>query len=331
MSEHETTAQTQAAAADTPALEERSAAGLERRLLVALGGGVLLGTAWIGGLLGVNAQIAQIPAFLGALILVIPLLSGAWKEISTGRPGGDALATLAVLAAMASEMYLAAGFLALFLWAANLILSRTAWGAQRAIRDLVHLTPDTARRITESGEEETVSLSSLNKGDVVRVRPGENLPVDGRVVKGASDINQASLTGEAVPVEVGAGLPVYAGTTNLTGQIDIEVTAVAAETTIGKVEALIREAESSKTRRQEIIEQLAGYYFWVVLMVAALVWFFATRSGEEAVPRSGLAPRHHGACGHVPGRPTHLAPHGHGRRLCRSGTSWHHDQADSYA
>ena len=283
MSEHETTAQTQAAAADTPALEERSAAGLERRLLVALGGGVLLGTAWIGGLLGVNAQIAQIPAFLGALILVIPLLSGAWKEISTGRPGGDALATLAVLAAMASEMYLAAGFLALFLWAANLILSRTAWGAQRAIRDLVHLTPDTARRITASGAEETVSLSSLNKGDVVRVRPGENLPVDGRVVKGASDINQASLTGEAVPVEVGAGLPVYAGTTNLTGQIDIEVTAVAAETTIGKVEALIREAESSKTRRQEIIEQLAGYYFWVVLMVAALVWFFATRSGEEAV------------------------------------------------
>ncbi|MDG1838499.1 MAG: cation-translocating P-type ATPase [Phycisphaerales bacterium] len=283
MSEHEMTAQTPAAATDPPALEERSAAGLERRLLVALGGGVLLGTAWIGGLLGVNAQIAQIPAFLGALILVIPLLSGAWKELSTGRPGGDALATLAVLAAMASGMYLAAGFLALFLWAANLILSRTAWGAQRAIRDLVHLTPDTARRISASGEEETVSLSSLNKGDVVRVRPGENLPVDGRVVKGESDINQASLTGEAVPVEVGTGLPVYAGTTNLTGQIDIEVTAVAAETTIGKVEALIREAESSKTRRQEIIEQLAGYYFWVVLMVAALVWFFATRSGEEAV------------------------------------------------
>jgi heavy metal translocating P-type ATPase len=287
MSEHETIPQSMAPQSDIPvdpALdEERSAAGLERRLLIALGGGVLLGTAWIGGLLGVNAQIAQIPAFLGALILVIPLLGGAWREISTGKPGGDALATLAVLAAMSSEMYLAAGFLALFLWAANLVLSRTAWGAQRAIRDLVHLTPDIARRINASGEEESVSLNSLNKGDVVRVRPGENLPVDGRVVKGASDINQASLTGEAVPVEVKSGLPVYAGTTNLTGQIDIEVTAVAAETTIGKVEALIREAESSRTQRQEIIEQLAGYYFWVVLMVAALVWFFATRSGEEAV------------------------------------------------
>ncbi len=262
--------------------DERSAAGLERRLLVALGGGVLLGTAWIGGLIGINPQISQIPAFLGALILVIPLLGGAWREIATGRSAGDALATLAVLATMASEMYLAAGFLALFLWAANLVLSRTAWGAQRAIRDLVHLTPDTARRVGAGGEQ-TVRLSSLSKGDVVRVRPGENLPVDGRVIKGESDINQASLTGEAVPVEVGQGAPVYAGTTNLTGQIDIEVTAVEAETTIGKVEELIREAESSRTRRQEIIEQLAGYYFWVVIMVAALVWFFATRSGEEAV------------------------------------------------
>ena len=261
----------------------RSAAGLERRLLIALGGGVLLATAWIGDLLGVDPRIAQIPAFLGALALVIPLLGGAWREIGMGRPSGDALASLAVLAAMSSEMYLAAGFLALFLWTANLVLSRTAWGAQRAIRDLVHLTPDTARQLTNDGTESMVGLAQLQLGDTVRVRPGENLPVDGRIITGESDINQASLTGEAVPVEASSGTLVYAGTTNLTGQIDIEVTAIAGETTIGKVEELIREAESSKTRRQEVIEQLAGYYFWVVIMVAALVWFFATRSGDEIV------------------------------------------------
>ncbi|MCH2142365.1 MAG: cadmium-translocating P-type ATPase [Phycisphaerales bacterium] len=261
----------------------RSAAGLERRLLIALSGGVLLATAWIGGLLGLDAQIAQIPAFLGGVTLVIPLLAGAWREIGMGRPSGDALASLAVLAAMSSEMYLAAGFLALFLWTANLVLSRTAWGAQRAIRDLVHLTPDTARRVAADGGESTVGLAQLQLGDTVRVRPGENLPVDGRIIAGESDINQASLTGEAVPIEAATGASVYAGTTNLTGQIDIEVTAIAGDTTIGKVEELIREAESSKTRRQEVIEQLAGYYFWVVIMVAALVWFFATRSGDEVV------------------------------------------------
>src|SRR5204862_2415516 len=99
-------------------------------------------------------------------------------------------------------------------------------------------------------------LAQVKLGSIVRVRPGENLPVDGRIIRGTSDINQASLTGEAVPIEAAAGTPVYAGTTNLTGQIDIEVTAVACETTIGKVESLIREAESSKTQRQELIEQL---------------------------------------------------------------------------
>ena len=80
----------------------------------------------------------------------------------------------------------------------------------------------------------------------MRVRPGENLPVDGTIVAGRSDINQASLTGEAVPIEADIGTPVYAGTTNLTGQVDVRVTAVAGETTIGKVEQLIREAESEQ-------------------------------------------------------------------------------------
>ena len=260
-----------------------SAAGLERRQLIALGGGVLLAASWIGSLVGVDQGISQLPAFLGALILVTPLLMGAWKELSAGRPGGDALATLAVLAAMSSENYLAAGFLALFLWMANLILSRTAWGAQRAIRDLVRLTPDIARRVDDQGAESEVRLRDLSPGDIVRVLPGENLPVDGMVHAGQSSINQASLTGEAVPIEVQKGKPVYAGTTNLTGRLDVAVTAVAGETTIGKVEQLIREAESSRTYRQEVIEQLAGYYFWVVIKVAALVWFFTTRHADEAI------------------------------------------------
>ncbi|MHC4219889.1 MAG: heavy metal translocating P-type ATPase, partial [Planctomycetota bacterium] len=255
------------------------AEGLERRLTVALAGGVLLAASWIARLTDAHTQVAQIPAALGAVVLVIPLLLGAWREISRGRPSTDSLASLAVLAAIATGSYLAAGFLALFLWTANLILSRTAWGAQRAIRDLIDLTPDTARLVAE-GVERDVQLSTIRVGQTVRVRPGENLPVDGRIVAGSSDINQASLTGEAVPVEAQVGREVYAGTTNLTGQIDIDVTAVAGDTTIGKVEQLIREAESAKTQRQELIEQLASYYVPVVLMVAGLVWFFTAKNPE---------------------------------------------------
>ncbi len=256
---------------------------LERRLFVALLGGVLLLVSWIMPMLGNHPDIATIPAAIGALILAVPLLQGAWREINRGRPSSESLASLAVAAAISSGLFLPGGFLAFFLWTANLVLSRTAWGAQRAIRDLVELTPDIARRIEVGGGEAEVSLAVLQIGDVVRVRPGENLPVDGRVRTGTSSINQASLTGEAVPVEVAPGTEVYAGTTNLTGQIDIEVTAVRGETTIGKVESLIREAEKTRTERQELIEQLAGYYVPVVLMVAGLVWFFTAKSANEAI------------------------------------------------
>jgi heavy metal translocating P-type ATPase len=262
--------------------ETGGAERLERRLFVALIGGLLLAVSWLVSLLGWHPQVAQIPAAAGAVILAIPLLHGAWREISRGQASSDSLACLAVAAAVATGNFLAAGFLAFFLWTANLILSRTAWGAQRAIRDLIDLTPDIAR-IVEDGQEREVGLSQISIGQTVRVRPGENLPVDGRVTSGASNINQASLTGEAVPIEADVGTEVYAGTTNLTGQIDVEVTAVAGETTIGKVEALIREAESTKTERQELIEQLASYYVPVVLMVAGLVWFFTAKSGNEAI------------------------------------------------
>ena len=256
---------------------------LERKLFVALAGGVLLLSAWVATILGIERQVADIPAALGAIILFLPLASGAFREFMTGRPSSDTLASLAVFAALMSNLFLAAGFLAFFLWLAELVLSRTAWGAQRAIRDLVELTPDTARLLLDDGTERETSQAELRPGQIVRVRPGENLPADGQVIRGTSSINQASLTGEAVPIEVQPGSDVYAGTSNLTGQIDVQVKAVAGESTIGKVEKLIREAESARGQRQELIERLASYYVPVVLMVAGLVWFFASRSDVSAV------------------------------------------------
>lgn len=274
-----------------PADDARDEARLERHLVVALVGGVLLLTAWLAQyVFGMSGSVSDIPALLGAIILVTPLARGALAELREGRASSDSLATLAVLAAMANNMYLAAGFLAFFLWLAELVLSRTAWGAQRAIRELVELTPDVARVVEADGSEREVSLRQVHRDQIVRVRPGENLPVDGRVVRGTSSINQASLTGEAVPIEAQPGIEVYAGTTNLTGQIDVQVTAVAGETTIGKVEKLIREAETAKGQSQQVVERLASYYVPVVLMVACLVWFFTTRS-DDATTRAEAASR----------------------------------------
>src|SRR6185369_17204325 len=122
---------------------------------------------------------------------------------------------------------------------------------------------------------------SVVVGDVVRIRAGENLPVDGVVVTGRSALDQAALTGEAIPHEVQPGEIVYAGTTNLSALIDVRATQVGTDTTIGKVTQLIREAESSRTPRQLMVEQVARFFVPVTLSVAFIVWFLNRGRGDE--------------------------------------------------
>ncbi|MEN1705937.1 MAG: cation-translocating P-type ATPase [Planctomycetota bacterium] len=263
----------------TEALEAgASEAGSERRVIFYLIGGVLVLITLISDAFGVHSsKIANVPALIGSIILAIPLFVNAFGEIRRKHISSNTLASLAILAALVSEMYVVAGTLAFILLVADQFVRRTAWGAQRAIEQLIGLTPDTAR-IVENGAEREVMLEDVKVGQTVRVRPGENLPVDGVVIEGRSTINQASLTGEAVPVEVNEGTPVYAGTSNLTGGIDLRVTEVGAETTIGKVTQLIREAEDSKTPRQLIIEQVSRFFVPVVIAVAFITWWAMTQS-----------------------------------------------------
>jgi heavy metal translocating P-type ATPase len=250
----------------------------EGKIVKYLVGGLLVAITWVAGRLGLGSkEITMIPAVIGTLLISFDLFVDAVRELRRGKATSSTLAALAILAAMAISEYVIAGFLAWFLLIADQFLRRTASGARRAIEELVHLTPDVSR-LVEDGAEREVGLDEVRVGMIVRVRPGENLPVDGEVVNGESLINQASLTGESAPVEVQTGATVYAGTTNLTGQIDLRVTSVGAETTIGKVANLIEEAESERTPRQLLIEQVASYYVPVAITVAALVWWFTSRS-----------------------------------------------------
>ena len=268
------TSMTGAEALEEGAQEARS----ERYIVLYLIGGVLVLTTLISEAAGFHSRfVSSIPALIGAIILAIPLFGAAFAEIRKQHISSNTLASLAILAALVSEMYVIAGTLAFILLVADQFVRRTAWGAQRAIEKLIGLTPDTAR-LVDGGNEREVMLDQVTVGQVVRVRPGENLPVDGVIIEGRSTINQASLTGEAVPVEVAAGDHVYAGTSNLTGGVDIRVTEVGAETTIGKVTTLIREAEESKTPRQLIIEMVSRFFVPVVIAIAAITWWAMTQS-----------------------------------------------------
>jgi len=221
-----------------------------------------------------QAFAAELSSIIGAVILAFPIIVTAIKDLVKGKVYMNELVALAILAALAGSNFQTAGIIAFFLLVTIIIESRTASGAQRSIEELVKLTPHTAARMLD-GKEEEVDVLDLNLGDIIRVRPGENFPVDGQIVKGESTVNQASITGESLPVEKDEGAEVYAGTQNLTGSVEVRVTKLGEDTTLGKVKEMILAAESSRTPIVRIIDRYAAFYTPTVLMLAALTWWIS--------------------------------------------------------
>ena len=250
------------------------------RLFFALVGGLLtLNSFLLAKLLPGQTFASQMSALLGAFILALPIIWVAIKDLIRGKVYMNELVALAILAALAMANFQSAGLIAFFLLVTIIIETRTASGAQRSIEELIKLTPNTARKIVD-GEEIEVQATELKVGDVIRVRPGENFPVDARIRSGESTVNQASITGESVPIEKMPGSDVFAGTQNLTGLVDLEVTKVGEDTTLGKVKDMILQAEASRTPVVRIIDRYAGYYTPTVLMIAWVTWWFTEDLGS---------------------------------------------------
>ncbi|MCH7994814.1 MAG: cation-translocating P-type ATPase, partial [Planctomycetes bacterium] len=214
-------------------------------------------------------------ALLGAVLLGAPLVWNAIRGLTQGHNHMDELVALAVVAAIALGDYKEAGIIAFFMVISNLIETRTALGARASIESLLRLTPETAHRILPDGSEEVVEASRLSPGEIIRVRPGDNVPADGEIIAGESTINQANITGESLPVDKTVGGEVFSGTNNLTGQLDIRVTKAGRDTTLGRVQDLILGAEGTRIPVMRLIDQYAGWYTPTVCMLAGIVWFFA--------------------------------------------------------
>ena len=246
------------------------------RLFFALVGGMLTANSFIlQRFLPEQSFAADMSAICGAFILALPIIITAVKDLLRGKVYMNELVALAILAAMVSADFQTAGIIAVFLLVTIIIETRTASGAQRSIEELIKLTPNVAHKLNADGSEAEVQVSTLNVGDHIMVRPGENFPVDARIVTGESTVNQASITGESVPVEKSAGDDVFAGTQNLTGAVKVEVTKVGGDTTLGKVKEMILQAEASRTPVVRLIDRYAGYYTPTVLMIAWITWWFS--------------------------------------------------------
>ncbi len=253
-------------------------------LIATLMGGLLVFNSFIAEYLFEDQQFAAGFGLLGAILLGTPLVIHAIKHLMHGHMHMDELVAMAIVAAIAIEKYQEAGVIAFFMIISTLVETRTALGARASIQSLIRLTPTRAHRLTADGREEEVEAVGLRPGEIIRVRPGDNIAADGVVLTGESTVNQANITGESLPIDKTAGSEVFNGTVNLTGALDIQVTKAGAETTLGRVQSLILEAERTRIPLMRLIDTYAAWYTPTILMLAGLVLFF-TR-GEEGMERA---------------------------------------------
>jgi Cd2+/Zn2+-exporting ATPase len=246
-------------------------------LLGTLAGGVLLINSGIARLFyGSTSFNTELLAMAGAVLLGAPIVLHAIKSLIKRQMHMDELVALAIIAAFATQNYVTAGIVAFFMLLSELIETRTALGARASIESLIKLTPTKASLVEDDGSEKEVKVNKLRPGNHVRVRPGDNISADGEVIKGLSSVNEATITGESLPVDKVPGMQVFAGTTNLTGVLDITVTKAGKDTTLGKVQSLIIEAEQTKIPIMRIIDRYVKWYTPTILMIAGIVLFFTS-------------------------------------------------------
>jgi Cu2+-exporting ATPase len=226
-----------------------------------------------------------IPAVLGTAVFLhggIIFLRGALGELRVRLPGMMSLISLAITVAFVFSWVVEVGLIeadALWWELATLVTimllghwieMRSISQASGALRELAKLLPDTATRLGEDGGEVRVPVSDLREGDVVLLRPGESVPVDGVVRRGSSEMNESMITGESRPVKKKEGDEVIAGTINGAGSLRVEVTGTGAHTKLSGIMRLVSDAQKSKSRAQHLADRAARFLAYAALVSGAV-------------------------------------------------------------
>ncbi len=215
-------------------------------------------------------------------------LRGAWHELHARQPGMMTLISLAITVAFVASAANALGIFQVEIWwelstlitvmlLGHWLEMRSIEQARGALAALAELLPDTAERITDAGTEE-VRVQDVRKGDLLLVRPGGRVPVDGRIEEGQADLDESMITGESRPVPRQAGDEVVAGSVVAGGSLRLRVTAVGEGTALAGIMRLVEEAQSSRSRAQALADRAAAVLFYVALAAGAitlLAWLVA--------------------------------------------------------
>ena len=233
----------------------------------------------------------------GTLIGIYPILKEAAENVMERRMTMELSMTIAILAALAMGQFFTVLIIVLFVLIAEVLEGLTVQRGRTAIRELLHLLPNevTVRR---NGRPEQRSTESIRAGEIIEVNPGARIPVDGDVVGGNSFVDQATITGESLPVEKLPGTAVFAGTVNQSGALEVRVTRIGRDTAFGRILNAVEEAERSRAPIQKTADRLAGHLVWFALGCAVLT-FIITRNLTSTISVIIVA----GACGIAAGTP----------------------------
>ncbi|GAA4659689.1 heavy metal translocating P-type ATPase [Arthrobacter cryoconiti] len=241
--------------------------------------GVLLLAAWIASMAG-GPRMLTLPLEVGALLVAAwTFVPSTLRRLVKGRIGVGTLMTIAAVGAVALGQFEEAATLA-FLYAISEGLEEYSLAkTRRGLRALLDLVPAEAR-VLRNGIETTVSPSTLVPGERLIVRPGERLATDGRVIIGRTSLDTSALTGESVPVEVGPGSEVYAGSINGTGPLEVEVTSTAENNSLARIVHIVEAEQSRKGPGQRLADNIAKKLVPGILIAAALIIVFGFIVGE---------------------------------------------------
>ena len=213
-----------------------------------------------------------------------PFLKGIYEELGEGQPGMMTLIAVAITVAYVYSSAVVFGLSgSIFFWELATLIDvmlvghwiemRSVMGASKALEELAKLMPQTAHRLTESGDLEEVPLDQLRHGDRVLIRPGEKIPADGTVVEGSSSVNEAMLTGESVPVPKEEGAEVIGGSINGEGALTVEVQKTGEEGYLSQVIDMVQEAQETKSKTQDLANRAAVWLTGIALGGGAITLF----------------------------------------------------------
>ena len=248
---------------------------LKRKKAITVINAILIVFGFVGRFGLENITIFNVSLFAASIIGVAPIAIQAYQALWVKVVSIDLLVTIAVIGAILIGNYEESAIVTFLFLFGSYLEQRTLNKTRSAIKELTELAPESALKQTDTGAFIEIDVDDVEEGDVLLVKTGAKIPVDGTVLTGEGHINEASITGESVPLTKKVDSEVFAGTILENGTIQMRADRVGEDTTFGKIIELVEEAQDSKSEAERFIDRFSKYYTPAVLVLSFVVWLFS--------------------------------------------------------